>query len=128
MNTYFVEVNNHFMVRLEIEGSFAAAEHYFLDGFKCVWGAMAYDVKGMKTDCFRGALMQDELVTLDVLEGKLKTVDERCADVKECDKKLRELDDQIAKLNGEREAVLLERDHAQEQYEKWFKRCNCENR
>lgn len=71
MNTYMVEVNNKFLVRLEIEGSALAAEHYFLDGFENVWGAMAYDLEAMKTDCFIGAMLHDELITLPALEEKL---------------------------------------------------------
>lgn len=126
MNTYMVEVNNHFLVRLEIEGSALAAEHYFLDGFRCVWGAMAYDEKAMKTECFRGAVLNDELITLGLLEEKLHKVDESELEVKQFDAQLRELDNQIAKLKEAREGLLSQRNYEKDHYDKWFTRCNCQ--
>jgi hypothetical protein len=125
MNTYMVEVNNKFLVRLEIEGSACAAEHYFLDGFRCVWGAMAYDEKAMKTECFRGACLNDELIALDLLEERLREVDEAQNTVKAYDIQLRELDDQIAKLKSKRDDLLIERNNAKDHYDKQFSRCNC---
>lgn len=125
MNIYMVEVNNKFMVRVEVDGSACAAEHYFLDGFRCVWGAMAYDEKAMKTECFRGALLMDELISLDLLEEKLRKVDECESDVTEYDKKLRALDDQIAKLKSERDELLMDRNNAKDRYDKLFDRCGC---
>ena len=128
MNTYMVEVNNHFLVRIEIEGSALAAEHYWLDGFRCVWGANAYDEKGMKTDCFRGAVLTCELITRELLEEKLEKVDRAAAEVKEFDSKLRELDDQIAKLRAERDDLLRDRNNAKDHHDKLFTRCNCQSR
>lgn len=125
MNTYMVEVNNHFMVRLEIEGSACAAEHYFLDGFKCVWGALAYDSKAMKTDCFRGAIMNDELITLGLLEEKLHMVDEAEQEVKEQQRKLKEIEDEMARLADERSRINGDLGCAKAHYGKLFERCNC---
>ena len=128
MATYFVEVNNQFMVRLEIDGSAAAAEHYFLDGFRCVWGAMAYDEKTMKTDCFRGALLHDELITLGLLEEKLHKVDEAEQAVKGLQSQIDDLDEQIGRLMQERERLADEKDIENGHYIKLFTRCNCQNR
>lgn len=125
MNIYMVEVNNKFLVRLEIEGSACAAEHYFLDGFRCVWGAMAYDKKAMKTECFMGALMMDELISLELLEEKLRKVDDCESDVAEFDKKLRVYDDDIARLKSERDDLLRDRNNAKDYYDKWLERCGC---
>jgi hypothetical protein len=102
-----VEVNNKFMVRLEIDGSALAAEHYFLDGFNGVWGALAFDQKSMKTDCFIGCMMHDELITLPELENKLHAfegmdivlegISNEITDVKETISKYQE---RLAELEG----------------------------
>ena len=127
MNTYMVEVNNHFLVRLEIEGSALAAEHYFLDGFKCVWGANAYDEKGMKTDCFRGAVLTCELITLGLLEDHLRNVDEGENEVKELQRKIKDIDDEIERLSELRKDYNGELGCAKAHYGKLFERCNCKN-
>ena len=128
MATYMVEVNNHFMVRLEIEGSAAAAEHYFLDGFRCVWGAMAYDEKAMKTECFRGAILNDELITLGLLEEKLTNVDKAACEVRELERRLKDFEDEIQRLAEERDKIREELGIERSHYGKLFERCNCQNR
>ena len=60
---YMVEINAKFLVKIEIDGSCGSAEHYFLDKFPAVWGANAFDEKSMKTECFRGTLLNSELVS-----------------------------------------------------------------
>lgn len=127
MNTYMVEVNNHFLVRIEIEGSALAAEHYFLDGFKCVWGANAYDEKGMKTDCFRGAVLQDELITLNLLEDHLHKVDASEQSVKELEQKLSSLEDEIKRLSKCHSELLEEIAAEKSYYMKKYERCNCKH-
>lgn len=128
MNTYMVEVNNHFLVRIEIEGSALAAEHYWLDGFKCVWGANAYDEKGMKTDCFRGAVLTCELITQGLLEEHLHRVDEAADAVKSLNIQIGEIEKQIAQLKQKRDELSAERDAEYGHYEKLFTRCNCQSR
>ena len=124
MATYFVEVNNKFMVRIEIDGSACAAEHYFLDGFQSVWGAMAYDEKAMKTDCFRGALMNDVLTTVDQLINKLEITDKHARDVEEYSKQIKAIDDEIARLTEERGEIERDMNYSKEQHHKWVERCN----
>lgn len=63
MATYFVEINARFLVRINYDGSAGGAEHHFLDNYIGVWGALAYDEKTMKTDCFKAALLNDELIS-----------------------------------------------------------------
>lgn len=128
MNTYMVEVNNHFLVRIEIDGSACAAEHYFLDGFKCVWGALAYDTKTMKTDCFRAACLNDELISLDLLEEKLRKVDDAADEVRAVDEKLQQINAEIERLAAQRDDLIQERSNAKQHYGKLFERCNCQSR
>lgn len=105
MATYMVEVNAKFMVRLEIEGSALAAEHYFLDSFKGVWGAMAYDQKAMKTDCFIGAMMHDELTTVAELARKLEKLDALDADLALTASKRKDVEDEIERLTKLRDEL-----------------------
>lgn len=105
MATYMVEVNAKFMVRLEIEGSALAAEHYFLDSFKGVWGAMAYDQKAMKTDCFVGAMMHDELTTVADLARKLEKLDALDADLALTASKRKDVEDEIERLTKLRDEL-----------------------
>lgn len=60
---YMVEVNARFLVKIEIDGSCGAAEHYFLDKYPACWAANAFDEKSLDTDCFRGTLLQSELIS-----------------------------------------------------------------
>lgn len=95
MSIYMVEVNNKFLVKLELDGSALAAEHYFLDGYESCWGANAYDEKAMKTECFRGAILTSELVSLKELDQILKRVDRAKGRVKECEKGLKLIDKEL---------------------------------
>lgn len=101
MATYFVEVNNKFLVRIEHDGSCCGAEHYFLDNYNHVWGAMAYDSKMIKTDCFRGALMHDELVTEDVLCAELGKLAQLGGDKVEAELKIGYIKDEIKGLEDQ---------------------------
>ena len=85
---YMVEVNAKFLVKIEIEGSCGAAEHYFLDKFPAVWGANAFDEKSMKTECFRGTLLNSEIVS----EKKLTELLEEAA---KADKKAADMEAEI---------------------------------
>ena len=105
MATYMVEVNAKFMVRLEIEGSALAAEHYFLDSFKGVWGAMAYDQKAMKTDCFIGAMMHDELTTVETLTSKLDEYNVMDEQLEMTAKRIKTYEEEIEKLTREKEEI-----------------------
>ena len=105
MATYMVEVNAKFMVRLEIEGSALAAEHFFLDSFKGVWGAMAYDQKAMKTDCFIGAMMHDELTTVEALSSKLKRLDVMDAELTLTSGRKHDIEDEIERLTKLRDEL-----------------------
>lgn len=105
MATYMVEVNAKFMVRLEIEGSALAAEHYFLDSFKGVWGAMAYDQKAMKTDCFIGAMMHDELTTVEALTSKLDEYNVMDEQLEMTAKRIKTYEEEIEKLTREKEEI-----------------------
>ena len=105
MATYMVEVNAKFMVRLEIEGSALAAEHFFLDSFKGVWGAMAYDQKTMKTDSFIGAMMHDELITVEALTSKLDEYNVMDEQLKMTAKRIKAYEEEIEKLTREKEEI-----------------------
>ena len=110
MATFFVEINAHFLTKLEFDGSAAGAEHYFLDKYrKAVWGANAYDEKGMKTDCFRGALLTSELIGLKDLEGMLAMTEERMDDLKKYQNQLHDLDAEIASLEKRHEELRKQR-------------------
>ena len=105
MATYMVEVNNRFMVRLEIEGSACAAEHYFLDNFKGVWGALAFDQKSMKTDCFIGCMMHDELTTLETLCERLTKLENEDLELKTLASRIATFNEEIDRLTKEREGL-----------------------
>lgn len=105
MATYMVEVNAKFMVRLEIDGSALAAEHFFLDSFKGVWGAMAYDQKAMKTDCFIGAMMHDELTTVEALTSKLDEYNVMDEQLELTAKRIKTYEEEIEKLTREKEEI-----------------------
>ena len=105
MATYMVEVNSKFMVRLEIDGSALAAEHFFLDSFKGVWGAMAYDQKTMKTDCFIGAMMHDELTTVEALTSKLDEYNVMDEQLEMTAKRIKTYEEEIEKLTREKEEI-----------------------
>lgn len=103
MATYMVEVNNKFLVRYETESrSLLSVEHYFLDNLKGVWGAMAYDTKMMKTDTFVGAMLHDELTTVEQLFERFHEMDES-------EKKKDELASQLEKLDAEIDLLQRER-------------------
>lgn len=81
---YMVEINAKFLVKIEIDGSCGSAEHYFLDKFPAVWGANAFDEKSMKTECFRGTLLNSELVSekeLSELLEEAEKADKKAADL-----------------------------------------------
>jgi hypothetical protein len=106
MAKYMVEVNNKFMVRIEIDGSACAAEHYFLDNFKGVWGALAFDQKAMKTDCFIGCMMNDEMISEKELSAKLmklEAMDYHCSAISEELDKVRETIESFRKREAELE-------------------------
>lgn len=105
MATYFVEINAKFLVKLEYDGSACGAEHYFLDGYKACWGANAYDEKTMKTDCFRGALLTSEIVSLKELDTILKRVETAEGRVNECKKGMKKLEDELAKIQAQYDEV-----------------------
>lgn len=105
MATYMVEVNSKFMVRIEIDGSACAAEHYFLDNYKGVWGALAFDRKAMKTDCFIGCMMHDELTTVDELGLKLKELEMENAELEHYASKIQTYDEEIERLTKEKEEL-----------------------
>lgn len=71
MATYFVEINAHYLVKIEIDGSNGAAEHHFLDKYKWVWAANSFDMDTIKTDTFRGTLLHSELVSEEELAKRI---------------------------------------------------------
>ena len=91
MRIYMVEVNAKFLIKVEIDGSCAAAEHFFLDNFKGVWAANAYDEKGMKTDCFRGAILNSEIISFSEFELIMMEMDHARLSVAALEKKEKEL-------------------------------------
>lgn len=110
MNTYFVEINAHFLTKIEYDGSAAGAEHYFLDNFrKSVWGANAYDEKGMKTECFRGALLTSELISKEALENLLNETERRMDELKGYQEKMAKLEAEYAELERKKEEIRKER-------------------
>lgn len=126
MATYMVEVNNKFMVRIEVEGSALAAEHYFLDNYKGVWGAMAYDQKAMKTDCFIGAMLHDELTSVDSLEEKLKKLEDDDTDLSVLAGRINTYKEEIEKLTKEMNDMNAEYNDLLGHYMKLKKRLNAD--
>lgn len=107
MNTYMVEINAKFLVKLQIEGSAAAAEHYFLDQYKGCWGANAYDEKALKTECFRGALLTSEIVSLKELDRMFKNLERGYDRADEYKKGLKALSDQLEQLQAQYDEVKV---------------------
>lgn len=126
MATYMVEVNNKFMVRIEIEGSACAAEHYFLDNYKGVWGAMAYDSKAMKTDCFVGAMLHDELTSVESLEEKLKKLEDDDTDLSVLAGRINTYKEEIEKMTKEMNDMSAEYNDLLGHYMKLKKRLNAD--
>lgn len=126
MATYMVEINNRFVVRLEHDGSACGAEHYFLDNFKGVWGALAFDRKSMKTDCFIGVMMNDELTTVDALSEKLMRLDEEAEELESLSDQIKTIDDEIARLAKERERLSADRQIVSEHHQKMRERLNAD--
>ena len=124
MATYFVEINAKYLVKLELDGSCAAAEHYFLDKYTFVWAAHAYDEKGMKTECFRGALLNSEIVSLSELDRILREIeqakeqeDQLGAKVDEADKEVEELERKLKEAKEKRNTLRTAWDEAGQQKE-----------
>lgn len=115
MNTYMVEVNAKFLVKIQLDGSCLAAEHFFLDNFKGVWGANAYDEKGMKTDCFRGAILTSEIVSLKEFEDLMREYDMVTDCVNEFARREKELAEQMAELQAEYDRIQKELNGAKKQ-------------
>lgn len=126
MATYMVEVNNKFMVRIEIEGSACAAEHYFLDNYKGVWGALAFDQKAMKTDCFIGCMMHDELTTADALAEKLVKLQEEDQELTLISNQIADIDAEIERLQKERKVLNDDYINGLSHYTKMRKRLNAD--
>lgn len=126
MATYMVEVNNRFMVRIEIEGSACAAEHYFLDNYKGVWGALAFDQKTMKTDCFIGCMMHDELTTADALTEKLVKLEEEDKELELISSRISDIDAEIERLQKVRKGLNEEYTNNLSHYTKMRKRLNAD--
>ena len=105
MATYFVEVNAKFLVKLEYDGSACGAEHYFLDQYKGCWGANAYDEKALKTECFRGAILTSEIVSLKELDRMFKNLERGYDRVDEYKKGLKALSDQLEQLQAQYDEV-----------------------
>lgn len=124
MAVYMVEVNNKFMVRLEIDGSLAAAEHYFLDRFKNVWGALAFDQKGMKTDTFIGSMLYDTLIELDDLEYELNKLLELDEETVNLANRIGDIDEEIVRLTSVRKQLNEEWLASSEKWNKQFKKLN----
>lgn len=75
MATYLVEINAHYMVKITLDGSCGAAEHHFLDKYKWVWAANAFDQESLNTDTFRGALLGSEMVSEAELAQRMAEID-----------------------------------------------------
>lgn len=75
MATYFVEINAHYLVKIEIDGSNGAAEHHFLDKYKWVWAANSFDMDTVKTDTFMGTLLHSEMVSEAELAQRMAEID-----------------------------------------------------
>lgn len=105
MATYFVEINAHFLVKIEIEGSCATAEHHFLDNYHWIWAANAYDEKSMKTECFRGALLCSEIVSENELADRLNQVCKADCDKANASAEYHAADLEVKRLERELEAA-----------------------
>jgi hypothetical protein len=64
---YIVEVNAKYLVSIEADSALRA-EHAILD-YDGIWGALAFDSEAMKTDCFRGACLGCETISMKELEA-----------------------------------------------------------
>ena len=120
MSVHMVEVNNKFLVKLDHpnELSNLQAEHYFLDQWECVWSANAYDIKAMKTECFIGAMIHDELISLKELSAKLTRMDEQIAAVKKVDEQMADIDRRIKELMAEKQSIAAIQKQEHEAYRK----------
>ena len=133
MATFFVEINAHFLTKIEYDGSCAGAEHYWLDKFtKSVWGANAYDEKAMKTECFRGALLTSELIAQDKLEGLLAMTEERMDDLKRYQQMLADVDKEIAdaqkeleRLENKRADLVEEMGYPERKFREYVEKSHC---
>lgn len=63
---YIVEVNAKYLVSIEADSA-PRAEHAILD-YDGIWDALAFDSEAMKTDCFRGACLGCETISMKELE------------------------------------------------------------
>ena len=126
MSVHMVEVNNKFLVKLDHPNKLSnlQAEHYFLDQWECVWGANAYDIKAMKTECFIGAMIHDELISLKELSAKLTEMDERIAAVKKVDEQMADVDRRIKELMEEKQRIAAVQKTEREAYRKMNAECN----
>lgn len=72
---YMVMVNNKYMTQVEVEGSACAAEHVILDDLRYgIVSALAFDAEAMKTEHFNACFQSCDLVTIDQLRRKCKSV------------------------------------------------------
>ncbi len=113
MATYFVEINAHFLVKIEFDGSCCGAEHYFLDKYEWAWGANAYDEKAMKTDCFRGALLFSEIVSENELAQRFEELSNAKAEVQGITAEYNKATEEVKRLEAQ---LLAAREQAQKAF------------
>ena len=108
---YIVEVNAKYLVSIEATSALNA-EHALLNGYKGIWGALAYDAKAMKTDTFAGAVHGCEMISMNELaemcneaKDKYQKAVDSLIDVKAAEDEIAKIEAMLAKAKeAKREA------------------------
>lgn len=97
---YMVWVNQKFLVKVEVDGSALAAEHYILDIFQGIVGAQAFDRDGLKTDTFAGAVACSDAISLDELKAMSDRYENAYIELSKAMDEEREIVDEIERLQA----------------------------
>ena len=97
---YMVWVNQKFLVKVEVDGSMLAAEHYILDNFQGIVGAQAFDRDGLKTDTFAGAVACSDTISLDELKAMSDRYENAYIELSKAMDEEREIVDEIERLQA----------------------------
>lgn len=125
--TYMVYVNQKYMVKVDIEGSMAAAEHIILDNYDGIQYAQAFDKKAMRTEYYLNTLENSEVISINELStisskyaenwGEVAFAEARAEVLKgEVEKLERELEEARKALN-EQEDIVEVKERAAKKYQ-----------
>ncbi len=97
---YMVWVNQKFLVKIEVEGSMLAAEHYILDNYQGIVSAQAFNWDGLKTDTFAGAVLSSETISLDELKSMSDRYENAYIELRKAMDEEKEIVDEIERLQA----------------------------